>query len=329
MSDRLPWFRCFPSALLGAIAGMEADEGYTYISALLRIYETGGPVAENARTLSRRTGLPERKVAAALESLIATGKLIRCDDGRLDSLSTHDELEWQKNRKIDQSSAGKASAAKRAHKTDKNCEIRPGEKDEQNQQTTSTSDQRQSNHLDKDKEEEIKKDTSLRSVVRAPERERKNPWPENFRELVWEIFPKKDEKKDGMAQLEAIFRSDRIAFATITDGIRRLAAHVEDPKFAPALHRWLRKERWNDELRPPAISRAPPAVIKSGFASLLVKTHNGNSHEPDFNNQRSTDARSDGARSFNPRGEVQEPPGGTSRPAPPLLDLRAVGSDRR
>jgi hypothetical protein len=84
MSERLPWFRCFPSALLGAIAGMQADEGFTYITVLLRIYETGGPVAETTRTLSRRTGLIERKVAASLDSLIAAGKLSKTQDGRLD-----------------------------------------------------------------------------------------------------------------------------------------------------------------------------------------------------------------------------------------------------
>ncbi len=52
MSDRLPWFRCFPSALLGALAGLTADEGFVYVTVLLRIYETGGPVSETGRTLA-------------------------------------------------------------------------------------------------------------------------------------------------------------------------------------------------------------------------------------------------------------------------------------
>jgi hypothetical protein len=28
MTNRLPWFRCFPAPLLGALAGMETNEGY-------------------------------------------------------------------------------------------------------------------------------------------------------------------------------------------------------------------------------------------------------------------------------------------------------------
>lgn len=150
MSERLPWFRCVPSALLGALAGMRPDEGYVYVVLLMRIYETGGPVAETDRTLSRRTGLPERKVAAALQFLIDIAKVYRLPDGRLDSASTHDEIEWQIARRADQSKAGKASKSKKNVSFLKTNGSGDGEKPQQNQQNEATSVQQASNHKDID-----------------------------------------------------------------------------------------------------------------------------------------------------------------------------------
>lgn len=157
MSERLPWFRCFPSALLGAIAGMEADEGFVFITVLMRIYETGGPVSETARTLSRRTGLNDRKVTSALSRLFASGKLVKLDGDRIDAPSTHEELAWQGDRKREQSSAGKSSAAKRSNKTEKERELDGGEKPQENQQNEATRVERPFNHIDKDLEEEKEK----------------------------------------------------------------------------------------------------------------------------------------------------------------------------
>lgn len=152
MSERLPWFRCKPAALLGALAGLGPDEGYVYTVILLRIYETGGPIAETARTLHRRTGLPERRVAAAIDALLSAGKVQLFDDGRLDSSSTHDEIAWQGRSREAQSKAGKTSAEKRA------------KKDEQSQRSAPTRVERPLNHIEEDKEEET---PSLRSGVRA------------------------------------------------------------------------------------------------------------------------------------------------------------------
>lgn len=160
-AERLPWFRCVPSALLGALAGMGPDEGYTYVALLLRIYETGGPVAETPRTLSRRTGLTERKVAAALSLLVEAGKVTRLDDGRLDSETTHAEIEFQHGTREQQIKAGKTSAEKRAKKS------------EQIQQTAAAPVERPLNHLDLEK-----RDRDPSSSLRSEEgrvRARKGP----------------------------------------------------------------------------------------------------------------------------------------------------------
>lgn len=90
----LPWFRCVPSKLLGALAGMPPDAGYVYSIVLLRIYEVGGPTREDVETLHRRTGMPKKRVSDAVRWLVEHDK-IELVDGRLDSRTTHDELAHQ------------------------------------------------------------------------------------------------------------------------------------------------------------------------------------------------------------------------------------------
>lgn len=125
-AERLPWFKCIPSALLGALSGMQPDEGYLYVTILLRIYETGGPIKDSPRILSRRTGMTERRVSSALASLVEMGKVFIAHDGAIDSASTHENLAAREELQNGAKKAGKASAQKRT------------QKDKQNQQNSST-----------------------------------------------------------------------------------------------------------------------------------------------------------------------------------------------
>lgn len=86
---------------------------------------------------------------------------------------------------------------------------------------------------------------------------RRHAWPEDFKDRVWSIYPRKTEKQPGMAALVELHRKDRLDWQTLLDGIHRLAAAIEDPKFAPALHRWLKKARWDDQ-HPESLARAGP-----------------------------------------------------------------------
>lgn len=113
MTNRLPWFRCFPKDLLGVLSGLDPDEALIFFTLFLLIFETGGPVRLNARSLSRKANLPERRGAKALSRLIEDGVLFLTADNRFDCAATHAEIEWREARQKDQSTAGKASAAKR------------------------------------------------------------------------------------------------------------------------------------------------------------------------------------------------------------------------
>lgn len=92
-ADRLPWFHCYPSALLGALSAMTADEQLVYMTTLLRIYETRGPIRDDDQALARRTGLSIRKVAAAKARLVVTGKLIEIADGAYTNPVAQSEIE--------------------------------------------------------------------------------------------------------------------------------------------------------------------------------------------------------------------------------------------
>lgn len=81
MTERLPWFPCYPSKLLGALGPMTPDQGYLYVIICLRIYETGGPCKDAVEVLARRTRMNRRRTADALDFLFRDGKLVRQDDG--------------------------------------------------------------------------------------------------------------------------------------------------------------------------------------------------------------------------------------------------------
>jgi hypothetical protein len=79
--DRLPWFHCYPSKLLGALSGMTSDQQLVYVTVLLRIYEVRGPCPDLLAALARRVGFNKRRVSDALDYLYRAGKLTSEPDG--------------------------------------------------------------------------------------------------------------------------------------------------------------------------------------------------------------------------------------------------------
>lgn len=97
--DRLPKFHCDPSKLLGAMAGLTADQNLLYLTVLFRIYEVRGPIADSAAALGRRCGLTERRAVAALEELLLIpNKLRRLGDGQITNEFAEAELDSSKAR---------------------------------------------------------------------------------------------------------------------------------------------------------------------------------------------------------------------------------------
>jgi hypothetical protein len=87
------------------------------------------------------------------------------------------------------------------------------------------------------------------------------PWPEDFRQRFWKLYPKKpgDSRKAAWSKLEKIERDDEVEFEDLMTGLgyyaERMAADVKtDPKnirFIAAAAVWLNNARWETERPPP------------------------------------------------------------------------------
>lgn len=116
---RLPWFKCEPTALLGALVEMDASEGYLYTIILLRIYETGGPIQDDRRALSNRSKIRIDLVNRALNSLAEKGK-ITVENGKIDCEYTKKRLVEREHVQGLRKIAGQISASIRWQKAQVN-----------------------------------------------------------------------------------------------------------------------------------------------------------------------------------------------------------------
>lgn len=78
--SKLPWFKCYPEKLLGALSVMDPDEGYLYVILLLRIYETNGGCADSVKVLAHRSNLSIARATKALDALLESGKIEKIGD---------------------------------------------------------------------------------------------------------------------------------------------------------------------------------------------------------------------------------------------------------
>lgn len=313
MSERMPWFRCVPAALLGALAGMRPDEGYVYVVLLLRIYETGGPVMESDRTMSRRTGLPERKVASALQFLIETAKVVRLDDGRLDSLSTHDEIRWQLDRRHDQSKAGKASKSKKNVSFLKKDASGDGGKTEQNQQNKATSVEQASNHIDI--EEEIEEGRT--HMVGKPT---ECAADDGF-DLVWKALPKRsgnNSRKNAESRYRSALKAGTQPSAILA-GANAYAEHcaarqIIGTEYVKTAEAWINGRMWESDYSTAGRNRGPPRrsfsdIVREGIQEIAGQDHgNGNCEADDGRPTLDLVVSGEGADRFD-----LQPPGGSRR----------------
>lgn len=251
MTERLPWFRCRPGALLGAISGMSPEAGYIYTVLLLRIYEQGGPVAETGETLARRTGFTKKRATAALEWLIEAGRVRIERDGRLDSDSTHAELAHQVERREKAARSGRYSAEKRVFAKYENQEIAGSkferQKTQQNQQNEATDVQLRARAIEIEIEREKKEAPPLSSIVSNKlETHTKTAFGGGFEEF-WISYPHKVGKDVARRKFETIRKSGRVCFSDLMAGLEAYKAGKphDRPWCNPST--WLNQGRWQDQ----------------------------------------------------------------------------------
>lgn len=285
MAPRSPWFKCYPDRLLGALSSLSPEAGYTYAVVLLRIYEADGPVLETARTLSRRTGLTERKVADALTELCAFGKLVRLDDGRLDSSTTHDELASRAERREACAGAGKASAEKRSGLNKKTSAENKGQKTQQNQGSDATSVQQMGNDIDIERKEITKEkiggaDAPGNDEAREGKSGKTAPVGKPDQARIDEAFnrfraaypkrkgddPRAPAHKRFTAKVKAGADPERIIAGAAAFAATEAKRGSAGSEFIPHSSTWLNAERWEDSLEPETgtlASRSPSDEIES------------------------------------------------------------------
>ena len=233
MSERASWFRCDPSRLLGALAGMEPDSGYIYTVILMRIYEVGGPISDDEVVLSRRTGLSAKRVSAALSWLIGHGKIDR-QDGVIDSDTTHDELAFREKSVIDARNAGKESAKRKQkfrHEKHKQKQQNEPTTVERPLNGTETSAQRPSTEIELEVDIEVARATSTNARARSDSFSR-----------FWTAWPHKVGKPDAARAFLKV--DDEID--SILVGIERYIANKppDRPWLNPST--FLNQRRWED-----------------------------------------------------------------------------------
>lgn len=91
-TNDLPWFRCFPDRLLGALAEMDSNTQHVYVTVLLKIYARGGPIRNDPAALGAFCRRPRASIKSAIERLIDMGRLVELPDGLLSNPVADEEL---------------------------------------------------------------------------------------------------------------------------------------------------------------------------------------------------------------------------------------------
>jgi hypothetical protein len=252
MDERLPWFPCKPSNLLGALAGMKPHVGYTYAVVLLRIYEMGGCCPDAAEAMALRTHLNIRLVRDALATLVGAGKLVQTDQGYRNPVADSVLLEMTESKKR-LSAAGKAGGLRSAKKRN---EINKGTVSH-----ASPMPKQGSSKLHKQLQDSPKGESDSAS------------WPADYREQFWSNYPRKTEKKEALVKLDKVRKSGTVSWAVFLAGVMRHAAAVATTEERYIKHptTWLHRGCWDDVYGPPR--SPPPRPGLRGFAAIAMMGH--------------------------------------------------------
>lgn len=115
MSDG-PWFKFFPSDWRGGVAKLSAAERGVYISLIVAMYDSGGPIRRDDGRLARECGLPKAGFVRALDALIAEGK-IEFDGQCLSNSRTKHELTEREKRSVSARAGASVTNEKRRAKS--------------------------------------------------------------------------------------------------------------------------------------------------------------------------------------------------------------------
>lgn len=267
--NQLPWFPCYPSKLLGALAGMKPDEGYVYWIVCLRIYETGHACRDTLDALARRTGMSRRRVSDALDLSFGAGRLTREDDGIMNPFAAgilKEAIAFRESRVR----AGKKGAASTWEKHKEKQQITNGTAIAEPSASDGNSMANDGHlHLHLQIQEEEKKDS--RAVARAT-----RPRPDDLFEEFWKVYPRR-EGANPKSPAEKVFRAfvaSGVDPRSIISGARGCAEKEKGKigtPYIPQAIKWLRDRRWEDYNAEPEKPRVVAGFYAESESLELVK----------------------------------------------------------
>lgn len=87
-------------------------------------------------------------------------------------------------------------------------------------------------------------------ITRVPALVFETDWPKDYREIFWQIYPRRQDKQAAFKKLDQIRRSGTVPWEAFLAGVRRYAESVrgKDPQYTKGPHAWLNAGKWDDEI---------------------------------------------------------------------------------
>jgi hypothetical protein len=248
----LPWFPCHQRDLLLTLSAMSSDEQLHYVTTLLRVNETGGPISDDDHAMARRTGTTPRRMAAARARLVSTGNLVEYNGGYVIP-GVQDQIDEQREKIRTKSKQQRDRAKERWDRKEKN---------EENQQTSDAVGMPRDNHGTADA---MPKDARLQTTDLEKKEEDSRPIAAATSQVIandpfdkfWAVYPKRkgtNQKKPARKLFQAALARG-VDPDEIIAGAKRYAEDMaEDHKigtpYVARAETWLSKESWERDDAP-------------------------------------------------------------------------------
>jgi uncharacterized protein YdaU (DUF1376 family) len=220
------------------------DEEAAYLRLCHQMYRRRGPIPNSDRLLCSLWRCHQNKARPLLQRLIAKGKIRITEDGALTNQRVGRELDDRETLRTHRAHAGHTGGIRSGHARRKPLE-------------TKGVDEAKRSRGEEIREEKKEPPNPLKGANGC----RRHPWPDDWREQLWTAYGKAVEKKPSMAAAEALWRADKTAWADLIGGVNRQSIAVPDPTFRPALHRFIKNEKWTDNY-----ATGPPRPQQSRWA---------------------------------------------------------------
>lgn len=73
----VPWFKCFPADFLNGVADLAPNELAVYTICLMRMYDEGGDIPDDAERIAKRCNMRPTTCQKAIDALVALNMLAR------------------------------------------------------------------------------------------------------------------------------------------------------------------------------------------------------------------------------------------------------------